>query len=99
MPDLAVEGRLGVDLELMHVDLAVQDLFDRFDQPRVRAQAAKALVIGVRGEGRAGDPGTFPPDLLAIQGINGLGFMLQNGGFLGREHAREKQIALVIELL
>ena len=38
LPDIAFEGRFGVDLVLVHVELFAKDLLDRLDQPWMRAQ-------------------------------------------------------------
>jgi hypothetical protein len=43
LPNGAVEGRLGVHLELMHVDFFAEDLHHRLDQARMGAEAAKRL--------------------------------------------------------
>ena len=40
LPDLAVEGRLGVDLELVHVDRPAEQLVDRPDQPGMARRGA-----------------------------------------------------------
>ena len=40
LPDVALERRLGVELELMHVDVLAKELAERFDQPRMAGQAA-----------------------------------------------------------
>jgi hypothetical protein len=37
LPDIALEGCLGVDLVLMHVELLAKHLLDRADQPRMGA--------------------------------------------------------------
>ena len=42
LPDIAVEGRLGVDLVLVHVELFAEQLLDRLDQPRMRRPAAES---------------------------------------------------------
>ena len=41
LPDLAVEGGLGVDLGLVDVELAVEQLLHRPQQPRVPRQLAE----------------------------------------------------------
>ncbi|WP_430641250.1 phytanoyl-CoA dioxygenase family protein, partial [Bradyrhizobium brasilense] len=38
LPDVAGEGRLRVDLELMHVDLLAEQLLDGIDHARMRAE-------------------------------------------------------------
>src|SRR3954452_16960450 len=61
LPDIAVERRLGVDLELMHVELLAEQLLDRLDQTRMGAEQAKALIVGVRRKGGARRPRFFLP--------------------------------------
>src|SRR5437660_10783674 len=51
LPDIAVERRLGVDLELMHVELLAEQLLYRLDEPRMRAEQAETLIVGMRGSG------------------------------------------------
>ena len=66
LPHLAVERRLRVDLELVHVELLAEHLFHGPDQARMRAQQTKRLVVGVRGECGARRAGLLAPDLLAV---------------------------------
>src|SRR5579875_1420024 len=94
LPDIALERRLRVDLELMHVELFAEHLFHRADQARMRAQEPKGLVIGVRGEGGARCAGLFAPDFRAVRRVNPLGFLAQNRDLFLREAIGQEQIAL-----
>jgi hypothetical protein len=98
LPDLAVEGGLGVDLVLMHVEAAAQQLLDRRDQARIGAQAAEGLVVRMRGEGRTRDAGLLAPDLLAIQLEDLLGLVLQQLHLFRVEGLGEEKPALAVEL-
>src|SRR5262249_10762000 len=66
LPQLAVEGGLRVDLELVHVDVLAEELLQRLDQAWVPAENAERLVVGVGGERRARRTRLFAPDLLAL---------------------------------
>src|SRR3546814_19175345 len=65
LPDVAVEGRLGVDLVLMHVDGAVEYLHDGVDQARMPAEPPEGLVEGGGREGGSADARLFSEILLA----------------------------------
>ena len=98
LPDVAVEGGFGVDLELMHVDRAIDELHDRLDQSRVPAQAPKRLVVHMRGESGACRTRGFPPDFFALKRVDLLARALQDGGLFEREVTREEQVALLVEI-
>ncbi len=66
LPDVALEGGLGVELELMDVDVLAEILLQRPDQPRMADQQAEHLAEGVRREGGARRAGLLAPDLLAV---------------------------------
>ena len=66
LPDIALERRLRVDLELVRVDPFPEDLLQRFDQPRMRPKQSKRLVIGVGGKSGPRRAGLLPPHLGAI---------------------------------
>src|SRR5215469_12645668 len=99
LPDVALERRLGVDLELMHVEFLAEHLLDRPDQPRMIAKETEGLVVGVRGKGGARRAGFFAPDLLSVAGIDLLGLIAQNRDLFLREAVGQKQITLFSELL
>ena len=97
LPQLAVEGRLGVDLELVDVDRLAEELLDRLDQPRMGAEAAEGFVVGVGGEGRPRRAGFLAPDLLAVGRVDLLGLRAEDGDLLLGEAVGEKKIAFTIE--
>src|SRR5262249_58963131 len=66
LPYVALERRLGVELELMDVDVLAEILLERTDEPRMAHQKAEHLVEGVRGKGGARRAGLLAPDLLAL---------------------------------
>src|SRR5437762_2582727 len=72
LPDIAVERRLGVDLKLMHVELLAEQLLYRLDEPRMRAEQAETLIVGMRGKGGARRAGFFLPDFLAARPVDRL---------------------------
>src|SRR5437870_7762347 len=47
LPDVAVEGRLGVDLDLMHVERFAEQLLDRLYEAGMGAEQAKPLIVGM----------------------------------------------------
>ncbi len=99
LPELAVERRLGVDLELVHVDRLAEQLLERLDQARIGAQQAEGLVVGVGGEGGARRARLLPPDLLALGPQDRLGFGAQHANLFAREALGQKDVALLVELL
>src|ERR1700687_5200303 len=66
LPDIAGEGRFGVDLVLVHVDLLAEDLLHRIDHARMRAEQAEPLVVWVGGKGGARPPALLPPHLRSL---------------------------------
>jgi len=98
LPDVPLEGRLGVDLVLVHVEPFAEHLLDRPDQPRVMAEEPKGLVVGVRGKGGARCAGLLAPHLLTVGGVNRLGLVAQGGHLLLGEAIGEEQIAFFSEL-
>src|ERR1700724_581737 len=51
LPDVALERRLGVDLELVDVDALAEQLHERLDQARMVRHQPERLVVGVGGKG------------------------------------------------
>ncbi len=99
LPDRAVEGRLGVHLELMHVELVgAQELRRRLDQARMPRQALEDRVPGLHVEGRARRFGAllahhFRPLLAEHRRQLGI-----EEGYLRRgETAGQEQVALLLE--
>src|SRR5215472_138483 len=70
LPDIALERGFGVDLELMHVESLAKHLLDGADQPRMTAEEAEPLVVGVRGKSGPRRAGLLAPDLPAVAGID-----------------------------
>ena len=67
LPDIALEGRFGVELELMYVNVLAEQLVQRLDQPRMAGEQAKRLVEGVGGKRGPRRAGLLAPHLLAIE--------------------------------
>ena len=91
LPDVALEGGLGVELELMNVDVLAEILLQRLDQPRMGDQQAEHLVEGVRGEGGARRAGLLAPDLLPVGFEDLLGLDAQQRDLLLGEAVRKKR--------
>src|SRR4029434_6384665 len=72
LPDLTIEGRLGVDFELMHVDRFAEELLERLDEAGVAAESGEGLVVGVGRKGRAWRSRLFAPDFLPVAVENAL---------------------------
>ncbi len=98
LPDIAVERGLRIHLVLMHVDRPVEHLHHRVDQARVTAEPPEALVIGMRGEGGAGNAGRFPPDFFPLHRVDGIGLAFKQGGFLRRKPVRKEKVSVAVEL-
>src|SRR5207237_4304084 len=73
LPDITVERRLGVDLELMHVELLAEQLLDRLDEARMRAEQAEALTVSMRGKGGARRSGFLLPYFRPARTVDQLG--------------------------
>src|SRR6185436_5875950 len=68
LPDVAFEGGLGVELELMDVNVLAEILPQRFDQPRMPRHQPEDLAESVGREGGARRAGFLPPDFLPVGG-------------------------------
>ena len=99
LPDIALEGRLGVDLELVNVDALAEILLQRLDEPRMMAEDAKRFIVGVGGKGGARRAGLLAPHFLAVAAINLLGFGAQDGNFVLAEATRKEEIPVLVEIL
>src|SRR5262249_35759564 len=94
---VALERGLGVELELMDVDVLAEQLAERLDQPRMTSEQPERLVEGVRRKGGARRAGFFAPHLLAARVPGCLRVAAQQCDlFLGKA-VREEQIALLVE--
>jgi hypothetical protein len=98
LPDVTLERRLGVELELMNVDILAEHLPQRLDQARVMRQQAEDFVVLVRREGGARRAVLLAPDLLAVLAEDVVGAAAHQGDFLLGEAAREEAVALIVEL-
>ena len=81
------------------VNAFAEILLQRFHQPRMMAEDAERLVVGVGGEGGARRAGLLAPHLLAVAAVNLLGLRAQHGDFFLAEAIGEEEIALVVEIL
>src|SRR5262249_7667578 len=99
LPDVAGEGRLGVDLELMHVDLLAEDLFDRLDHAWMGAEHAERLLIEMGGNGRARRAAFLAPDLWSVGVVDGDGLARQEIDLLLAEQLGKKQPAFAVEMI
>ncbi|MNL71682.1 hypothetical protein D3C87_1968780 [compost metagenome] len=83
LPDIAVERSLGVDLELMHVHLAVQQLPRRIDQAWMAGHSGEYFIEGMSGEHGAHHTAFFLDHFVAVHlvqrwktGFHQCGFLL-----------------------
>ncbi len=86
----SLSSRLGINL-------FAEDLHDRPNETRVRAEAAKRLGIEVGGKGRARRAVVFAPHLLAVEGKDAPGLRRQEAGFRRREDIGQEDIAVALE--
>jgi len=100
LPDRAVEGRLRIDLELVHVEpVGAQQLHARLDQARMARQAREGLVPGLHIEGRSRGVGALlAHDLGSIRRQQAGNLAVEDAHLLGSKQAGQEQIALLIEL-
>ena len=100
LPDVAVEGGLSVDLELVDVGAVAQELLGRLDEARMMDQRLEHRMVFVHGEGGAHHVARLLAHiLLAALGEHLGDRVLQDLRLLGREVVREEQIAFVVETL
>ncbi len=99
LPDVAGEGGFGVDLELMHVDLFAEELLDRLDHARMRAEQTERLVVEMGGKGGARRAALLAPHLGAISGIDPFRLARQQSGFFRAEQIGQEQPALAVEIV
>ena len=99
LPDVAVERRLAVELELMHVNLARQHLLGWLEDAGMANETPKDLVVRMAGErGPHRLAVLLVPDFVARFIENGGDFALHDRHFLGRKQVRHDDVALVLEL-
>ena len=74
LPDVAFEGGLGVEFELMDVDVFAEQLPQRLDQARMPREKAEDLAESMCRKGGPRRAGFLPPDFLAVKFKNALCF-------------------------
>src|SRR2546430_9631688 len=99
LPDIAGESRFGVDLVLVHIDLLAKDLFHRIDHARMGTEQPERLVVEMGGKGGARRAALLPPYLRAVGVVDALRLAGQQLHFLLAEQLRQKQPALVVEIV
>ncbi len=97
LPDVALEGGLGVELELVDVDALAEQLHQRFDQPRMARHHLEHLVELVRGKGGARRAGLLAPDFLPVELEDVVGLDAQQRDLFLGEAVREEDVALLVE--
>src|SRR2546425_8579601 len=100
LPDVAVEGRLAVDLELVHVHVLAEQLPDRLDHAGVARELGKRVAVQVRGEiGAHHIAGLLAHVLGAALRVERAHLVVQDLDLLRREQVREEEIAVDVESL
>jgi hypothetical protein len=74
-------------------------LLDRLDEPRMAAEQAEPLAVGVRGKSGARRPRLLAPHLFPVGAVDRLGLVPQRGDLVRTEAIGQKQITLVVERL
>ena len=99
LPDVAGEGGFGVDLELVHVEFFAEDLLDRLDHARMRAEQAERLVVEMRGKGGARRAALLAPHLGPVGVVDADRLAREIGHFLGAEQLGQEQPAFAVEIV
>ena len=98
LPDVAVEGGLGVDLELVDVDRPAEHLHRRLHQARVAREPPVGVAVGVDAEGGAhGAALPLAHDLGALAREDRRQRGTQHGHLLCREELRQEEKALAVQ--
>ena len=98
LPLLAFERGLGVDLELVHVDVAAEDLLHGLDQARVRGEPAVRFVVRLASErGARHAAALLAHDLLPFQLEDLVAVLAQHAHFVGREPVGKEEISVHVE--
>ena len=98
LPDVAFERRLGVELELVHIDFFAEQQSKRLDQPRMAGEQMKYFVERMRRKSGARRAGLLSPHFLAVELEDGLGLVAQQCDLLFGKAVWQKQVALLLEL-
>jgi hypothetical protein len=101
LPHRAVEGRLRVDLELVHVELfGLQDLRHGFDEARVPGEPLVDRIPCLHVPAGARRGGAFLAcDLRAVLREHRRNFRIQNIDLFLAEHVRQEEVAFAVEFL
>jgi hypothetical protein len=95
LPDIALEGCLGVDLELVDVDAFPEQLLQGLNQTRVMRHQSEGLIVSMGGESGPRGAGFLAPHLLTVGSENIIGLAAQKRDLLLGEAIRKKQVALL----
>ena len=99
LPYVTLKGHLAIDLELVHVQLFAEQVFDRLDHARVARQPGERLAVHMRGKVGAHRLFAFFTDVVVFAALVQGGHRFnQLAGFCRREMAGEKQVAVAVEL-
>src|SRR6185295_6863380 len=98
LPCVALERRLGVELELMDVEAFAEQLLQRRDQARVMRQKPEHLVELVRGECGARRAAFLAPYFRAVELEDRVALRAHQRDLVIGEAVGEKQIAKLVEL-
>src|SRR5207237_440576 len=94
------EGRLAVDLELVHVHVFAEQLLDRLDHAGMARELGERVAVQVRGEIGAHHVARLLAHVLgAPLRVERRHLVVQDLDLLRREQAREEKIAVAVELL
>src|SRR5262249_27962954 len=97
LPDVTLERRFGVDLELVDVDAFAEQLLQRLDQTRMMRPQPKGFGVGMGGESGARRARFLAPNLLAIGPKDPVGLAAQKRDLLLGEAIWKKEVALLFE--
>ena len=100
LPDVAVEGHLAVDLELVHVYGLAEELHDRPDHARVARKPGERAAVQMCGEIGAYRFAILLAHIFrAALGKQARHLVAQHLHFCTREKAREEKVPVALEAL
>jgi len=100
LPDIAIEGLLAVDLELMHVDRLAKNLLHRLHHAGMTGELREHIAVRMRCEtGAWCDAILLANDFGAMFGVDARDFVAQHLHFGSAKERREKQVSVAFELL
>src|SRR5450631_3247300 len=95
---VAAEGRLAVDLELVHVQILAVDLLHRVDHARMAREPREGLAVEVRREVGAHGVAALLADVLrAMLRIEARHLVGEVPDLFRREERREEEVAVLVE--